>query len=405
MEFQRKSIGLGLIPTAETISAFIGDVVGTPLRACGFSKERFDAVQPFYQKLDYDPSVYLLINDATAVLPGLGYRMADDSVHGLAISDDDLGVLDVRAGESLAQFLKRFHSFKLATQVEIVLLAPLKPRLPPYILGVFAQSGSQTAETVERRLRIAREEMEQRGALIMGWAADGASAHFKLMRQMRQIAPGAPTIDFVGPTLSSDRANIRTPARCVTWRGAACLVPSTPLLDPVHLVNLLRNAPLRKAAALQIGACTVDLNSVHDFLAEKMTAFGMEAQLGVRLSDFNTADRMDFAAAQRLFSTKVLSYLEANCTDVKFRGTVPPPPPPTARTYFRQRQYCSCAWATACCDHTSILTSSPSSASSSPSTLRLCCRRGTRTSSAQGEPRSCGAKRRSTHCGLRRTAR
>lgn len=402
MDFQRRSVGHGLVPTAETIRAFIGDVVGTPLRSCGFSKERFDAVLPFYQKLGYDPNAYLLINDATAVLPGLGYRMADDSVHGLAISDDDLGVLDVRAGESLAQFLLRFHSFKLATQVEIVLLAPLKPRLPPYLLGVFAQAGSQTSETIERRLCIAREEMEQRGALIMGWAADGASAHFKLMRQMRQIAPGAPTINFVGPTLSSDRGNIHIPARCAMRSGAPCLVPATPLLDPVHLVNLLRNAPLRKAAALHIGEFDVDLNSVHDFLASKLTAFGMETQLEVRLADFNVADRMNFAAAQRLFSTKVLMYLEANCTDVKFRGTNPPSVRETH--YSRQPQYCSCAWAIECCDRTSIQTSSLSSASSSPSMRYLCCRRGTLPSSVQREPQSREQKRRYTSYGQRRTA-
>jgi hypothetical protein len=272
--------------------------------------------------------VFLLVNDATALLPALGFRASDDSVHGYAISDDELSQLDVRAGESLDGFLQRFHSLKLATQVEIVLLVPLAPRCPPYILAAFAQSGLQTAETVARRLVIAREEMEQRGALIVGWAADGASSNFKLMRQLRQLAPGAPSIEIPRvPTLLSNGNTVRLPGRLASFRGKQFLLPQSPILDPAHLLNLLRNAPLRKNAALTAGDCGISLLRIRDFLAQRLDAMGMEAKLGVRYNDFTVTDRMNFASAQRLFSTTLLTYLEQHCS-ADYKGTCSIPLPP-----------------------------------------------------------------------------
>jgi len=260
--------------------------------------------------------VFLLVNDATALLPALGYRASDDTVHGYAISDDNLSQLNVRAGDSLDGFLHRFHSLKLATQVEVVLLVPLAPRCPPYVLAVFAQSGSQTSETVARRLLIAREEMERRGALIIGWAADGASSHFKLMRQLRQPSAAAPIIEIpTVPTLLADGITARLPARVASFQGEQFLLPQSPILDPVHLLNLLRNAPLRKNAALTIGNHSISLLRVRDLLVRKFDAMGMEARLGVRYTDFCVSDRMNFASAQRLFSTGLLTYLEQHCTD------------------------------------------------------------------------------------------
>lgn len=106
------------------------------------TQKRFDLALPFFHKLGYTADVFMLVNDATAVLPSLGYRADDDTVHGLATGDTELHVLDIHAGESMEAFLQRFRNHKLATQVEIVALVPLKLRCPALVLGVFAQSGS-----------------------------------------------------------------------------------------------------------------------------------------------------------------------------------------------------------------------------------------------------------------------
>ena len=310
----------------DTLRENIKKIVGEPLCECGFVQRRLDYVLEFFcEKVGYKLDVFLLVWDATALLPALGYVPSTDGVHGLAIPDELLCQIDVRAGESLEEFLQRFHSFKLATQVEILLLIPLAPHYPPYILAAFAQSGSQKMETIERRMAIARDEMERRGALILGPAADGASGNFALMRKLRQLVPGAPSIDIPSvPTLHSDgNTTVRLPARRVCFKGKQLLVPQLPILDPVHLAALFRNAALRLNAKLTVGEYDVSLVRVRDFLVKKLgTAFNVEALLGVRHSDFAVIDRMNFASVQRLFSSKVLAYLEQHCTDAKYRGDV-----------------------------------------------------------------------------------
>jgi len=289
--------------------------VGEPLRECGFSERRFDVALEFYRnKIGYTRDVFLLVWDATALLPALGYQSATDTVVGLTVSDELLAQIDLRVGESLEAFLKRISSLQLATQVEIVLLVPLEPRRPPFLLAAFAQSGPQTMETLKQRMHIARSEMEKRGAFIVGVAADGATGNFKLMRQMRQPLPGAPTIAIAGvPTLSGAATTaVHLPARGVAFHGAKYLVPDLAIVDPVHLPNLLRNAPLRKSAAMRVGNHDISQQRVYLALRERMGDFGMEPQLGVRVTDFNVSDRMNFASAQRLFSTKLLAYLETH---------------------------------------------------------------------------------------------
>lgn len=315
VDLMRGTIGLGMIPSDDTLRAHITTIVGEPLLESGFTYKRLDFALEHFQRVGYNSNAFLLVNDATALLPAIGYRAVDDSVHGYAIPDEQLAQIDVRAGESLEEFMQRFHSHPLANQVEVYLLVPLAPCYPPYILAAFAQSGSQSTETISRRLVIAREEMERRGALIIGWAADGASSHFKLMRQLRSASPGAPTITIAGiPTLKGELSTEKLPARIATYKGKEFLLPTTPILDPVHLLNLLRNSALRKGFAGRVGDSTISLARVRDYLEQRLGQFGMEEELGVRYTDFAVEDRMNFAAAQRAFSTSVVCFLEKHAS-------------------------------------------------------------------------------------------
>lgn len=322
-EFQRLNASHGAAPSLDTIRRRIKDIVGEPLRGCGFSNARFCGARDHFHSLGYTADVFLLVNDATALLPALGYNPTTDEVVGFAVSDEELPGLDTRAGTSLQAFLERFKDKKLATQVEIYLLVPLAPRVPPYILAAFGQSGSQSADTVQHRLAIARTEMEKRGALILGWAADGASAHYKLMRQLRSLVPGAQSFDISNvPALRSNATTVRLPARVASFLNTELLIPDTPIFDPVHLLNLLRNAPMRKNAAMAVGSHHINLLGLRERIVAKLGAAGLEARLGVRYSDWEVTDRMNYAAAQRLFSTKLLSYAEAEFGN-DHRGVIP----------------------------------------------------------------------------------
>lgn len=209
-------------------------------------------------------------------------------------------MLDLRVGESLIDFLHRIRSYQLATQVEIVLLVPLSANCPPYLLAAFAQSNPQTAETIEQRMLTARTELERRGALIVGIAADGASGNFKLMQGMRQRVSATP---FVLKDVTAHAKTVKLPGRIVNYLGKERLIPDLAILDPVHLLSLLRNAPLRQAAAMSIGSHEIRPKRVLEALCAELGMVGLELQLSVRATDFDGLDRMNFASAQRLFST------------------------------------------------------------------------------------------------------
>ncbi len=293
----------------------INHLVGERLRECGFSEHRFDLALDFYRnKINYKRDVFLLVWDATALLPALGYQSATDTVVGLTIPDEQLGQVDLRVGQSLPAFLQYISKLQLATQVEILLLVPLEPRCPPFLLAAFAQSAPQTIETLKQRMLIARTEMERRGAFIVGVAADGASGNFKLLRQMRQPVAGGPTVAITGvPTLAAAATTtVHLPAREVLFRKSMLRVPDVAVVDPVHLPNLLRNAPLRKNAAMRVGNFTISLERLCNVLKDRVGDFGLEATLGVRISDFNVGDRMNFASAQRLYSTKLFDFVETH---------------------------------------------------------------------------------------------
>ena len=98
-------------------------------------------------------------------------------------------------------------------------------------------------------------------------------------------------------------------ARPAIFNGKPLLLPTMPILDPVHHLNLLRNSALRKAFAGRVGASAISMARARDFFEQRLGQFGMEAELGVHYTDFVIEDRMNFAAAQRVFSTPVVAYL------------------------------------------------------------------------------------------------
>jgi hypothetical protein len=311
LEFHRKNRSYGDAPNTDSLRTHIQQVVGDPLQQCGFSDQRFDLARDYFQRVGHTSGLFMLVWDATSVLPVLGYQQSTDSVVGLVIPDELLGQTNLLVGDSLTVFLERIRAFNLATQLEVVLLVPLAPHMPAFLLGVFAQSSGQTTKTIECRMRTARSEMEKRGAFVVGVAADGASCNESLMRSMRQRSADGRTILLRGvPTLEADAADVALPARVINFRNIQRLVADLPVLDPPHHLNLYRNAGLRDTP-MQVGSSTIVLARIKNMIEQELGVFGMPARLGVRATDFDTLDRMNFASAQRLFNTQVLDFVEA----------------------------------------------------------------------------------------------
>jgi len=143
---------------------------------------------------------------------------------------------------------------------------------------------------------------------VVGWAADGASAHFSLMRELRAPpAANAAAIEVAACTLQGKRITVRLPARITCFN---LLLPAAPIFDIVHLLNLFRNAAMRAHAAMKVGDYNINLLALRDHVQATCGPLGMEGVLGVRYSDWCVSDRMNYASAQRLFSCKVLDYVK-----------------------------------------------------------------------------------------------
>lgn len=187
MEMMRRTMFEGVIPSSDTLSRHITHIIGDALLEAGYTDARLDAAIPFFHKLGYTAGAFIIINDATAVLPAVWWRARDDALIGYALADHDLPLFDIRASESIIDILQHHHRHQLATQVEVVLLCALAPGFPAYALASFPQMAGPTAFGVKQRVEIATREIEKRGGLVLGYAADGAAAQLAYMKEMSVV--------------------------------------------------------------------------------------------------------------------------------------------------------------------------------------------------------------------------
>jgi hypothetical protein len=88
----------------------------------------------FYRSLGYKPSIFHLSADATATRQELQLR-SDDIVVGLAVSDDELHLANLVMGDRLSKLVGMIEQHGFATQLYVVLLTPLDPSLPSFVLA------------------------------------------------------------------------------------------------------------------------------------------------------------------------------------------------------------------------------------------------------------------------------
>src|SRR6185312_3621628 len=208
MEFMRRTVFQGMMPHQDTLNRHIDRVQLSPLREAGYTVARFDEVLHFFHSLGYTSDSFLVINDATALLPAVVWRADDDALLGYALRDEVLSEHDIRAGHFTLEVLQHHERHKLATQVEVVMVCPLAPGYPAMAVGAFPQLAAPTAAGARRRVVIVKEELEARGAMVLGYSADGASAQLSAMMDMWTLVR-ARIRRFLGLTRLHRRGAIR----------------------------------------------------------------------------------------------------------------------------------------------------------------------------------------------------
>ena len=324
------------MPSRAAAKRYLHLQAGPPLCEPGLTPERLDGIVDFYERLGYKGRVFYIAHDATACLPRLRYVSANNTLVGIAVSDDDLPRTVFCAPDTYDEILDLVQRHDLATQVELYCLKPSCHSVPPYIVALFLQLSTPSADNVQRRLRTIVSYLASRhGIAVLGYSADGAPPHLKAMESLQFVrlplclslmhlcscaevtneerANSAVFEIRDVPALSGTRS-ICVPAASVHLRlGGEELRLRLPMIcvqDVPHLANKLRNRLL--VSLLLLGNEWLSLAPLYRLLSDAHFAASLESRFKLRRQDLKP-DRMDFKAAQRLFAGPLIARLQQCC--------------------------------------------------------------------------------------------
>lgn len=204
----------------------------------------------------------------------------------------------------------------LARQVDVLLLNPLDTRLPSFVLGVFPQRATPSAAILRERWELLRPLLAAVGLVVIGHCADGDPPQLSCMLARRRAAlEGDKAFSFLRvPSITGGTFHVSAQARPVALPqlGLAepLLVPDLNFQDEVHGALKRRGRVLnRDGMGVWLGDGVATLRTLQEALDHASSA-RLEVNLGVRKSDLNPKDRMNFPAVQRLLNPAVQQFLQ-----------------------------------------------------------------------------------------------
>lgn len=186
--FLHASLLEGALPSLPTVKRFAESFVTFPLCESGFLHGRFNALDHWLQRIGCDTRIVFCCTDATAILPRVRYRCADDAIIGAAILDDELPTTDIRAGTSVDDLLAHLKQYGLATQADVYLLSTLDPSKPVFYLAFFAQKNGPSADVLCRRWQVIEHELMRRNIYLLGTGADGGGANITAQKRHMKVS-------------------------------------------------------------------------------------------------------------------------------------------------------------------------------------------------------------------------
>lgn len=311
-DFLLQTLLAGVLPSYNRLMRFVR-LRQQPLREVGFTPSRFLEAVHFFRGHGYE-GPFTLSSDATALVRAVTWRQSDDAILGLKVSDELLPSTDIRAGSSLAQLRSAVATHGLASQVEVLLLNAVDPRLPSFVLAVFAQGkGSLSELVVSRRWKTAERYLRQVGLEVVSRGSDGDPSQLAAMRSLQSVTSGgsevpARALTFSSvPTLGDGLVLVSAAARRVEMLGTQVTLPFLNFQDFCHIGVKLRNK-ITRHRLLMGNDKWVTLDGLRSAMDDQRLA--IELSLGLRRDDLDPRDRMNFKAFERLVSPRVFQYLD-----------------------------------------------------------------------------------------------
>lgn len=178
----------GVIPSLTTTKAFLDTFIGCPINEFGFLQRRIAALPTWLRRIGAADVPFLAVHsDATSVIPRVRWRPCDDAIFGAAIPDQKLPHVDLHAGSSANELLAQLEHYGLATQVDVILVGPLHPKAPRYVLAMFAQTSGGDAEVLKNRWAIVENELHRLGLHVVCIGVDGGGANASAQRKYARV--------------------------------------------------------------------------------------------------------------------------------------------------------------------------------------------------------------------------
>lgn len=287
------------------------DVITRP----GFFASRFLAARRFYNDLGYTCHVYNTSTDATATRQQLTVDIKTRQLLGLCT------LRCVVAGDTLQEMLDAVRDHGIARVVDVFLLNPLDTTLPSFVLGVFPQRATPKHEVLVERWNVAHELLRKSDMCVLAHGGDGDAAQLAAM--LARASVEGVTLDsrrcvfsFAKvPAITGGFLTVGVPANKLDLHGVGLKNIAVPVLhfqDPSHLLLKLRwRITGRAGVGVRLSPHGNASVRVLAHLFEKEAAVRVEVDHGLRKSDLNPKDKMNFPAAERLFSERVITMLES----------------------------------------------------------------------------------------------
>jgi hypothetical protein len=331
--FLQRSLLDGVLPNPDTVLNHFFHTSSPLLNEPGFTLARFQRANSFYQRLNYKPMIFHMCNDATALRRLLTWRQPDNALLGLNT------LADIRCPDTLEELEALVAHYGIAAEVNVLLLCPLDPSKPSFVLGLFPQQHLQCADIHLQRWATAEEHLERFGMYVVTHGVDGAAPHL-LAEKVRQphctlppttsafhSKPPAPdlqshhssertkVLSFCVPSLDGHASIIiEAPARIIATSFGPIMLPDLHYQDFCHEGSKLRVRVCgRKAHGVTLGNGRADITSL---MRDYESHLWCQMMVGVRKNDVDPSrDPMNLPAFFRLTSNDVLAFLQVRATD------------------------------------------------------------------------------------------
>ncbi|KAK4880666.1 hypothetical protein RN001_008812 [Aquatica leii] len=191
---------------------------------------------------------------------------------------------------SSAKAIEESFKYPKSNYAYTIMAQPLSNTAPPYCLSIFGTNNKFTAEDVQNRWITIRNNLKYIGIEVVGISSDGDTRWLKAMRHNISLP------------ISRDRSSLND----WEWYRIKCEDNTISYLqDAYHIETKSRTRLLKEGIIMPLGSYQVSVTH----LEELIKSISKDQHL-ITMSDLKAEDKMNFSAAEKISSQKILNQLE-----------------------------------------------------------------------------------------------